>query len=76
MKTVNIGIIRSRVIGFATGMGFRYLEKNVCFFDFDMNRVKSLEKQGFQTTTDLKFVTKNSEIFFKCIPTLVLFDAN
>jgi UDPglucose 6-dehydrogenase len=69
MKTVNVGIIGSGVVGSATGTGFKDLEYNVLFFDVDTNKIESLKKQGFQATTDLEFVVQSSEIFFICVPT-------
>ncbi len=69
MKTMNIGIIGSGVVGSATGRGFKDLGNNVSFYDIDTSRVESLKKQSFQATTDLGFVVKNSEIFFISVPT-------
>ncbi len=69
IKTANIGIIGSGVVGSATGKGFKDLGNNVAFFDIDTNKVEYLKKHGFQATTDIEYVVKNSDIFFLCVPT-------
>ncbi|VVB87846.1 UDP-glucose 6-dehydrogenase AglM [uncultured archaeon] len=69
MKTANIGIIGSGIVGSATGKGLKDLGNNVSFYDIDISKIEDLKKQGLQATTDLESVVKNSEIFFICVPT-------
>lgn len=68
-KTSRIGIIGSGVVGQATGKGFVKIENNVTFYDIDENKIKTLENEGFQATTSLESIVKNSDVIFICVPT-------
>jgi UDPglucose 6-dehydrogenase len=69
MKIENISIVGSGVVGSATGKGLKELGNNVVFFDIDANKIENLREQGYQATNDLKFLVRNSAIFFICVPT-------
>jgi UDPglucose 6-dehydrogenase len=68
-KTPRIGIIGSGVVGQTTGKGFVEVENNVTFYDIDENKIETLKKEGFQATTNLEIIVKNSDVIFLCVPT-------
>lgn len=65
----NISIIGSGVVGSAVGKGFIDLGNKVWFYDIDKYKIKIMETQGLLATTDLKYIVKDSEIFFITVPT-------
>lgn len=69
MKTTNICIIGSGIVGSATGKGLKNIGNNVLFYDIDKNKVENLKKQALNSTTDLEYAVRNSEVFFICVPT-------
>ena len=69
MNTKNIGVIGSGVVGSAVGRGFKNIGNDVIFYDIDENRIENLKSEGYQSTSDLNVVVKNSETFFICVPT-------
>lgn len=68
-SNVNIGIIGSGVVGSAVGTGLIDTGNKVIFHDVDKDRTESLQKKGYNATTDLECVVDSSNIFFICVPT-------
>ena len=62
-------IIGSGYIGSLTGKGLKDGGNTVIFYDIDQNRINELKSEGHDSTTDLEYAVKNSDIFFICVPT-------
>ncbi len=65
----SICIIGSGVVGCATGKGFANIGKDVIFYDVDTNKIENLRKEGIKATADFGFATRESNVFFLCVPT-------
>lgn len=66
---MNIGIIGSGIVGSAIGKGFKNIGNNVIFYDIDRYKIENLAEEGFQVTTELDDIVKNSDNIFICVPT-------
>jgi len=64
-----ISILGSGVVGTIVGKGFKELGNEVIFYDVDEKRVQELRNSGFDATTDLSHVVRESDISFVCVPT-------
>jgi len=66
---MRISIIGSGVVGTIIGKGFKKLGHEVFFFDINKDRVKQLEKEGFNSTINMDDAIKKSDISFIAVPT-------
>jgi len=66
---MRISIIGSGVVGSIAGKGFKQLDHEVFFYDINNDRVKQLKKEGFNSTTDIDYAIKNSDVSFLTVPT-------
>jgi len=64
-----ISILGSGVVGTIVGKGFKEFGNEVIFYDVDEKRVQELRNSGFDATTDLSHVVRESDISFVCVPT-------
>lgn len=69
MEKIKVGIIGSGVVGAAVGMGFRTIGHDVSFFDIDTRIIENLVNKGYNATTNIEDVARDSEVFFICVPT-------
>jgi UDPglucose 6-dehydrogenase len=66
---MRISIIGSGVVGSIAGKGFKQLGNEVIFYDINHDRIKQLKKEGFNSTTDIDYAIKNSDVSFLTVPT-------
>jgi len=66
---MRISIVGSGVVGTIVGKGFKKLGKEVIFYDINEERVKQLEKEGFNATMNIDDAIKKSDVSFISVPT-------
>jgi len=66
---MKISVIGSGFVGFAAGSGLKELGNEVVFYDVSDDRIKQLKQKGYETTKDMNYVIKSSEISFIAVPT-------
>lgn len=68
-KMAKISIIGSGYVGTTIGKGFKKLGNDVIFYDIDKGKVDQLKKEGLNSTLDIDYAIKNSDISFITVPT-------
>lgn len=66
---MRISIVGSGVVGGTTGAVFHKCGNEVCFYDVDRNRLKTLQKEGYNVVDSLFCAVKKSDVVFVCVPT-------
>ncbi len=66
---MNVTIVGSGAVGFATGKGLSELGNTVTFYDISKSRADEIKKLGFNSTTDIDKALKNFDALFICVPT-------
>ena len=66
---MRIAIVGSGVVGRATGTVFHMCGNEVYFYDVDRNRLKTLQKEGYNVVDSLFCAVKKSDVVFVCVPT-------
>jgi len=66
---MNIGIIGSGVVGYATGIGLSKLGHKVVFNDINEDILKKLNDKGYKVTRDYSELLSDNEIIQICVPT-------
>jgi UDPglucose 6-dehydrogenase len=64
-----ISILGSGTVGTIVGKGFKELGNEVKFYDINEEKVQELCNLGFDATTSLSYVVRESDISFLCVPT-------
>ncbi len=69
VQLARVSIIGSGVVGTTIGKGFKELGNDVIFYDICKDRIEKLKAEGFDTTNDVGYAVKNSDISFVTVPT-------
>lgn len=66
---MNIGIVGSGVVGYATGSGLSKTGQSVMFFDVNGERVRWIRNNGFEATDDIRSLVQFADVIFVSVPT-------
>lgn len=69
VRLVKVSIIGSGFVGTAIGNGIKETGNDVIFYDISKDRLKQLEKEGFDVTDDIEYAVNNSTVSFISVPT-------
>jgi len=69
LPSASVSIIGSGVVGTATGKGLARLGHDVIFYDTNMDKLRKLASEGFQTTRNISEAITSSSISFICVQT-------